>query len=111
MENIKEMDPEDIELTISDQLFFETLLMEIRGRSISYASYKKKKTREEEERLNEILTQLEDKSDVTDTEVEEIEKIKQELERYRRHKIDGIAIRSRVQWLKSGKRQQNTSLT
>ena len=104
MENIKEMDPEDIELTISDQLFFETLLMEIRGRSISYASYKKKKTREEEERLNEILTQLEDKSDVTDTEVEEIEKIKQELERYRRHKIDGIAIRSRVQWLNSGEK-------
>ena len=33
---------EDIVFMINDQLFFETLLMELRGKTISYASYKKK---------------------------------------------------------------------
>lgn len=33
---------EDLCLTINDQLFRDTLLMEIRGKTIPYASYKKK---------------------------------------------------------------------
>ena len=36
------MDLSTLQLAINDQLFLETLLMEIRGKSISYASYKKK---------------------------------------------------------------------
>ena len=30
---------EELKLTISDQLFFEMLLLEIRGKNISYASF------------------------------------------------------------------------
>ena len=40
--NIKNIDNSDLQFTIDDQLFLETLLMEIRGKSISYASYRKK---------------------------------------------------------------------
>ena len=104
MDSIKEIDPDNIAFTISDQLFFETLLMEIRGKSISYASYKKKKDSEEENRLNNILKGLEDKSDITDIHVENIEKIRQDLEHFRRKKLEGIAIRSRSQWLHSGEK-------
>ena len=34
---------QNLEFHISDQLFLETLLMEIRGKTISYSSYKKSK--------------------------------------------------------------------
>ena len=39
---------EELQLVINDQLFLDVLLMEIRGKSISYASFKNKnrKTRE-----------------------------------------------------------------
>ena len=42
-EDIEDVHNDDIQLTINDQLFLETLLMEIRG-TISYASYRKKTT-------------------------------------------------------------------
>ena len=41
-ENVDTIDNDTLHLTIDDQLFFEVLLMEIRGKTISYASYKKK---------------------------------------------------------------------
>ena len=42
MENINTITNENIAFTINDQLFLDTLLMEIRGKSISYSSYKKR---------------------------------------------------------------------
>ena len=39
---LSEIDDLMIHFTINDQLFVETLLTEIRGKSISYASYRKK---------------------------------------------------------------------
>ena len=39
---LSEIDDLVIHFTINDQLFVETLLTEIRGKSISYASYRKK---------------------------------------------------------------------
>ena len=41
----------DLELTVSDKVFLDFLLMKIRARTISYATMKKKKTREKEESL------------------------------------------------------------
>ena len=41
-ENIHLIDDEQSVFTIDDQLLFEMLLLEIRGKSISYASFKKK---------------------------------------------------------------------
>ena len=37
---IDEIPDEELQLVINDQLFLETIMMEIRGKSISYASYK-----------------------------------------------------------------------
>ena len=49
---------EEIQFSINDQLFLEVLLMELRGQSISYASYKNKQkhNREKELELSEDLT-------------------------------------------------------
>ena len=40
---LSEIDDLVIHFTINDQLFLETLLIEIRGKTITYASYRKKK--------------------------------------------------------------------
>ena len=37
--NLKDLDNNDIQFNINDQIFLETLLMEIRGKTISYASF------------------------------------------------------------------------
>ena len=42
LENLENIPDDEIQFLINDQLFLETLLMEIRGKSISYSSYKKK---------------------------------------------------------------------
>lgn len=41
-DKINDIPNEEIQLTINDQLFLDTLLMELRGKSISYASFRKK---------------------------------------------------------------------
>lgn len=43
----------DLQLLINDQLFWETLLVQLRGRIITYASLKKRKSNEIEKNLNE----------------------------------------------------------
>ena len=41
-DQIQQISNEEIQFTINDQLFLDTLLMELRGKCISYASYIKK---------------------------------------------------------------------
>ena len=43
IDNINNIPTADIKFTNNDQLFLDTLLMEIRGKTISYSCYKKKK--------------------------------------------------------------------
>lgn len=58
LENIETID-DNIQFIISDQSFLDTLLMEIRGKSISYSTYKKKKTTEREKQLEQEILLLE----------------------------------------------------
>ena len=61
-DQISSLPAQDIILTISDQLFLETVIMNIRGYTISYASGKKKKRnlaeRDIENKINEIETNI-----------------------------------------------------
>ena len=41
-ESILDIPRDELQFSISDQLFLDTFLMEIRGKSISYRAYKKK---------------------------------------------------------------------
>ena len=55
LNNIEQISNDKLQFIIDDQLFLETLLMEIRGKSISYASFKKKeKDKLEKELINKI---------------------------------------------------------
>ena len=103
-ENIKDVDNESLCLTINDQLFFEVLLMEIRGKSISYSSYKKREDNKQEKRLNDEITELE--NDLNDTNIYTLEAKKTELEALRKKTVDGLIIRARAQNIEEG--EQNS---
>ncbi|XP_061193791.1 uncharacterized protein LOC133202033 [Saccostrea echinata] len=82
----------------------ETLLMEIRGKCISYASYKKKLTKLKEEKLVEEIKHLEETIRTTADNVETLEEKNKELEDIRRQKMRGVLIRSRARWVEEGEK-------
>ena len=103
-DEISNISARDIQFSITDQLFFETLLFEIRGKTISYASYKKKAENEKETTLNDTLKRLENNNQISEEEVAELEGIKAELEQLRQKKIEGIAVRCRATWMNEGEK-------
>ena len=52
MDQINNIPDDQIQFVINDQLFLETLLMELRGKSISFSSYKKKTLEKKRKRTN-----------------------------------------------------------
>ena len=54
---LSEIDDLVIHFTLNDQLFLETLLTEIRGKTISYTPYRKKKERKKK-KLKKNLYQI-----------------------------------------------------
>lgn len=105
-ESIKDIDPSFIHFTINDQLFLETLLMEIRGKTISYSSYKKKDRNEREKMLMEEIDKLEEQL-VTRDQMNELELKKTELRVLRQAKMQGQYVRSRVQNIEEGEKPTN----
>ena len=57
---IDEIPDEELQLVINDQLFLETIMMEIRGKSVYYASYKKKLKNIHEQKLIKEIQGLEE---------------------------------------------------
>ena len=94
MDNIDTISNEDIQFTINDQLFLETLLMEIRGKTISYASFKKKQNDSREKQLINEISILEE--NITEN-LHVIDNLKNELLSLRKIKMEGCLIRSRAQ--------------
>ena len=58
-ENLHNIPDSEIQFSINDQLFLDTLLMEIRGQNVSYSSYKKKQTDKKEMQLADKILKLE----------------------------------------------------
>lgn len=101
-ENIDCVSNENLALLISDQLFFEMLLLKSREKTISYSSYKKKTDLAHE---NELIFKIKKLADnLNESNVEEVENMKTELQRLREKRTDGMLIRSRVQWLQHGEK-------
>ena len=105
-ENLQNIDNSEIEFTVDDQLFLETLLTEIRGKTISYASYKKKAGIKIENEIISKLKQLEENA-LTVENLEEIDQKKAELKMYRQKKVQGQYVRSRSQWIEEGEKPTN----
>ena len=68
LEDLDNIPNEEIQFTISDQLFLDVLLMEVRGKSISYASFKNKERDAREKVIIKIIADLEDNETENDLE-------------------------------------------
>ena len=104
LENIETINNQDIIFSIDDQLFYDTLLMEIRGSTISYASYKKKKQEKEEQDLITKIDNLESNNNLDHITMLELENMKLRLEEIREYKLKGMMLRSKLNWLQHGEK-------
>ena len=103
-DNLNEIDNMELQFDINDQLFFEVLLMEIRGKTISYSSHKKRTDEKQEKDLNKEIRNLENLNNLTRDNVFELEQKKLLLQELREKKIKGMIVRSRLQWLNHGEK-------
>ena len=102
LDTIDEIPDDELQLTINDQLFLETLLMEIRGKSISYATYKKKLTNKEETELVKKIQTIDD--NLVEENIPNLEKLKQELCNLREEKLQGFLVCSRANIIENGEK-------
>ena len=80
------------------------ILLEIRGKTISYAAYKKKQARQNENKLRSEIKKLEDHHTKNENDLVLLEAKKEELRLLRQQKIDGMIVRSKIKWIQEGER-------
>lgn len=102
LDEIENIPDSELCFTIDDQLFLEILLMELRGQSISYASYKNKQKNNREKELMNDIQELE--HNMNESNKEEVDKLKTELYEIRQDKLKGYIIRSRAQYIDKGEK-------
>ena len=100
-QNINNINNLDLKLNINDQLFLEVLLMQIRGKTISFSSYKKKMRDNTEKKLIEEINELE-KDEINNTDL--LTEKKSELKELRSKKLEGVMTRSRAKWIEQGEK-------
>lgn len=93
--NMDNIDPALIQFSVNDQLFWDTLKVMIRGKTISYATYKKRSQNEREKKIEEKWHHLYQNFDLNK---EEINQLSSELSRIREDKIRDILLRAKVRW-------------
>ena len=97
---------ESIYLTISDSLFYETLIMMIRGETVKFSKQKAKRRRKTQDKLMTEIENAEEKfaQSGLQNDANRLDILKKELEELRRPIIDGLITRSRVSWHEKGER-------
>ena len=93
--------PSEVRFSVNDQLFWETLKLMIRGKTISYATYKKRLQNNRETELEAKLQQL---YQTFEQNREEISHLSSELTRIRDDRIKGILLRAKVRWKVEGEK-------
>ena len=92
---------QNLQFSINDQLFLETLLMIVRGNTIKFSSIKKKENIREEQNLEYEIKQNEINTNFLNIEDEKLNILIQKKERLaeiRKAKIEGVMLRSRVRY-------------
>lgn len=102
-----------VQLTISDCLFYETLLMLLRGESVSFAKQNAKQKKKVEKDLQQKLDKAQEQFNRTasESDLNVVELAKNELEEARKSKIEGLIVRSRVQWHEHGEKSSKYFLS
>ena len=88
-DNLSKISSKDIQFTISDQLFLDVLLMEIRSKTIAYASMKKKTIRVLEEELETKIRLTEKKVNKTELDLDNLKAVNENLVDIRQKKMEG----------------------
>ncbi|GFS05200.1 reverse transcriptase [Elysia marginata] len=101
-ENIKDIPNESYNSTISPLLFWETLLLEIRKRTIERASKVKKERNSNIKTTEEELKTLQQMGE--DQCASQIAEKKEELENLRAQIMKGVLIRSKARWINEGEK-------
>eukprot|EP00745_Piridium_sociabile_P004275 TRINITY_DN12531_c0_g1_i2.p1 TRINITY_DN12531_c0_g1~~TRINITY_DN12531_c0_g1_i2.p1 ORF type:complete len:233 (-),score=32.72 TRINITY_DN12531_c0_g1_i2:446-1144(-) len=78
------------------------LLMEIRGKCISYSAHKKKVEGQREAALIEEITELE--KHIDERNMQTLQEKKDSLQALRKKKVDGMIVRSRAKWIHEGEK-------
>ena len=104
-DNLDLINKAEIQFTINDQLFLETLLIQIRGKTISYATHKKKTMNRKENTLIGEINDLE--KSVNEKTIDDLNLKKKELQDIREIKLQAKIIRSRVEWILKGEKPTN----
>ena len=104
IEKLNDIPNTDLQLSISDQLFLDVLLMEIRKTVIGYSVKKKKNDMDKEKQLEKEITSLESKLVKTEEDLQLISLKENSLKDLRKKKIDGIIIRSKARWAAQGEK-------
>lgn len=96
----------DIQLAISMKLFYETLLMMIRGETIRYSKRKARNFQAEEEVAIANINRLREKFSQTGEEADAKQLVEAQniLEKIREPKVMGLITRSRVRWYDEGEK-------
>ena len=107
LNNIENIPKQEIQFTIDDGLFFEQILLEVRGKTIPYAAGRKKKKIIEEKTLIKqiyILEELTQDSPTSLVLLEMLDEYKKNLEILRKEKLQGLMLRSKVNWIEHGEK-------
>ena len=103
-EGINYANKNEMHFTISDQLLLDVMLMKIRGKTISYASYKTRKNKEMEERLDKKINELKKNLILTEEQKTELNESKESLTKIREKRMEGVLIRSKARWIEDGEK-------
>ena len=104
---------ENIDFTIRESLFYETLLMLIRGETVQYCKRKARTRRSKEKELlfNVQSAQTAFDQDKCDEKMHVLQKAKEDLEEHRKPYIEGLIVRSRTQWHEEGEKSSKYFLS
>ncbi|KAK3105615.1 hypothetical protein FSP39_001875 [Pinctada imbricata] len=103
-ESIESVEDKDVKFSISDDLFFDTLLMNLRGVTISYASYRKKSRENREVKLESDINALQNSEDLSNESQSLLNSLIAELEELRKEKIKGVMLRCNARWIEDGEK-------
>ena len=105
MDQINNIPDDQIQFVINDQLFLETLLMELRGKSISFSSYKKKASEKKRKRTNQQHRIF--RRQMSSAYLDEIKILKEELQNIRKSKMQGFLVRARAKIIEDDEKPSN----
>ena len=100
LEMLDNISNNDLQFTISNQLFLDVLLMEIGKTVINYSIKKKTEDIEKEKQLESEINNIDLKQNKTEEDLLLKSTKENSLIELRKSKIDGIIIRSKARWAK-----------